>query len=274
MEYIDIPTFAEQKKGELLPLKKYSFTFDNVSYKYPNQTDYAIRNLNITIDNNEKIAIVGENGAGKTTFILLLMGLVEPTEGKILLNGIDIKEYSIDSYLKIFSTVFQDYKLFSFRVCDNVSALDESEGAERNVNIAVEKVGLNNKVDTLKYGINTFINHIFDSEGVVFSGGESQRLAIARALYKNAPVVILDEPTAALDPRIEHDIYTKFDDISKNKTTIYITHRLASTQFCDKVIVLKNGCLEAVGSHRNLIKKCTYYSELYNMQAEYFMIED
>ncbi len=135
-------------------------------------------------------------------------------------------------------------------------------------------MGLGYKINTLKHGINTYVNHIFDQEGVVFSGGESQRLAIARALYKNAPVVILDEPTAALDPRIEHEIYTKFDDIAMNKTTIYITHRLASTQFCDKVAVLKDGSLKAYAPHRELINNCPYYSELYNLQAEYFKTKD
>lgn len=274
LEYIDMPTTAEQKKKMLPSSEKYSFKFENVSYKYPNQTDFAIENLNLNIDNNEKIAIVGENGAGKTTLILLLMGLVEPTSGRILLNGVDIREYSIDSYLEIFATVFQDYKLFSFKVRDNISALDETEGEKEKVDFAVDKVGLSNKINTLRYGIDTYINHIFDQEGVVFSGGESQRLAIARALYKNAPIVILDEPTAALDPRIEHEIYTKFDDISKNKTTLYITHRLASTQFCDKVIVLKGGRLEAFGSHYDLLKNCSYYSELYNLQAEYFKTKD
>ena len=274
LEYIDMPTTAEQKKTKLPSLEKYSFKFENVSYKYPNQTDFAIENLNLNIDNNEKIAVVGENGAGKTTLILLLMGLVEPTSGRILLNGVDIREYSIDSYLKIFATVFQDYKLFAFRVRDNISALDETEGEKEKVDFAVDKVGLSNKINTLRSGIDTYINHIFDQEGVVFSGGESQRLAIARALYKNAPVVILDEPTAALDPRIEHEIYTKFDNISMNKTTLYITHRLASTQFCDKVIVLKEGRLEAFGSHYDLLKNCSYYYELYNLQAEYFKTKD
>ena len=274
LEYIEMPTTAEQKKTELHSLEKYSFKFENVSYKYPNQTDFAIENLTLNIDSNEKIAIVGENGAGKTTLILLLMGLVEPTRGRILLNGVDIKEYSIDSYLKIFATVFQDYKLFAFRVRDNISSLDEAEGENERVGFVVYKVGLSSKINTLRYGINTYINHIFDQEGVVFSGGESQRLAIARALYKNAPVVILDEPTAALDPRIEHEIYTKFDDISMNKTTLYITHRLVSTQFCDKVIVLKDGQLEAFGSHSDLLKNCSYYSELYNLQAEYFKTKD
>lgn len=270
LEYIDMPTTAEQKKRELQRPKKYIFTFENVSYKYPHQTDYAIKNLNLTIGDNEKVAIVGENGAGKTTMILLLMGLIEPTEGRILLNGTSINEYTIDDYLKIFSTVFQDYKLFAFQVKDNISALDESKDTEEIVSNVADKVGLNIKIDTLKKGIYTYIDQIFDADGVHFSGGESQRLAIARALYKNAPVVILDEPTAALDPRIEHEIYTKFDEISKNKTTFYITHRLASTQFCDKVVVLKDGNLEAIGTHCELLRNSRYYCELYDMQAKFY----
>lgn len=270
LEYINMQTIAEQKKRELQLPNKYVFTFENVSYKYPHQTDYAIQNLNLTIGDHEKVAVVGENGAGKTTMILLLMGLIEPTEGRVLLNGIDISEYTTDDYLKIFSTVFQDYKLFAFQVKDNISALDESKNIEAKVTYVVDRVGLDSKVRTLKNGIFTYISPIFEEDGVHFSGGESQRLAIARALYKNAPVVILDEPTAALDPRIEYEIYTKFDEISRNKTTLYITHRLASTQFCDKVIVLKNGSLEAIGSHYELLKDSKYYYELYDMQAKFY----
>lgn len=270
LEFIDMKTVAEKSKLKLKKMKNLIFTFENVFYKYPNQEEFAILNLNLTINYGEKLAVVGENGAGKTTLVLLLLGMIEPTRGRILLNGVDIREYDIDDYLKNFSTVFQDYKIFQFKIKENINALDESLDSERKINEAINKVGLYKKISGLKEGINTYIGQIFEEEGVHFSGGQSQRLAIARALYKNTQVVILDEPTAALDPRVEHEIYTKFDEISKGKTTLYITHRLASTQFCDKVIVLKEGSIEALGTHSELIKNNKYYSELYEMQAEFY----
>lgn len=270
LEFIDMQTVAEKSKLKLKKMKNLIFTFENVFYKYPNQEEFAISNLNLTINSGEKLAVVGENGAGKTTLVLLMLGMIEPTRGRVLLNGVDIREYEIDDYLKNFSTVFQDYKIFQFKIKENVNALDESSDSEDKINEAINKVGLYKKISSLKDGINTYIGQIFEEEGVHFSGGQSQRLAIARALYKNTQVVILDEPTAALDPRVEHEIYTKFDEISKGKTTLYITHRLASTQFCDKVIVLKEGAIEALGTHSELIKNNKYYSELYEMQAEFY----
>lgn len=270
LEFIDMQTVAEKSKLKLKKMKNLIFTFENVFYKYPNQEEFAISNLNLTINSGEKLAVVGENGAGKTTLVLLMLGMIEPARGRVLLNGVDIREYEIDDYLKNFSTVFQDYKIFQFKIKENVNALDESSDSEDKINEAINKVGLYKKISSLKDGINTYIGQIFEEEGVHFSGGQSQRLAIARALYKNTQVVILDEPTAALDPRVEHEIYTKFDEISKGKTTLYITHRLASTQFCDKVIVLKEGAIEALGTHSELIKNNKYYSELYEMQAEFY----
>ena len=270
LEFIDMQTVAEKSKLKLKKMKNLIFTFENVFYKYPNQEEFAISNLNLTINSGEKLAVVGENGAGKTTLVLLMLGMIEPTRGRVLLNGVDIREYEIDDYLKNFSTVFQDYKIFQFKIKENVNALDESSDSEDKINEAINKVGLYKKISSLKDGINTYIGQIFEEEGVHFSGGQSQRLAIARALYKNTQVVILDEPTAALDPRVEHEIYTKFDEISKGKTTLYITHRLASTQFCDKVIVLKEGAIEALGTHSEFIKNNKYYSELYEMQAEFY----
>lgn len=271
-DFLDLKTMKDNAGGKPLMLpesRAYSFTFDNVSYKYPHQETYALRNVNLEIKSNEKIAIVGENGAGKTTLTMLLMRIVEPAEGRILLNGIDIRDYDEDEYRKLFSTVFQDYKLFSFSIQDNITAL----GAAKPLSVTdvVERAGLEQKIASLSKGVDTYIDKLYDNDGVVFSGGESQRLAIARALYKNAPIYVLDEPTAALDPRIENDIYTKFRDITAGKTTFYITHRLASTHFCDRIIVLKDGGVAEFGSHRELMGKNGYYAELYNMQAQYYM---
>lgn len=270
-DFLDLETMKDSIEGKPFKLPEggeYSFVFDNVSYKYPHQEDYALRNVSLEIRNNEKVAIVGENGAGKTTLIMLLMRVVTPVEGRILLNGIDILDYGEDEYRKLFSTVFQDYKLFSFSIQDNITALGDADPSL--VTCAIKRAGLEQKIASLNKGVHTYIDKLYDNEGVVLSGGESQRLAIARALYKNAPIYVLDEPTAALDPRIEHEIYTKFRDITEGKTAFYITHRLASTHFCDRIIVLKDGGVVEFGCHRELMDKNGYYAELYNMQAQYY----
>lgn len=271
-DFISLKGMEDKRDGEPLLLPENlecSFVFENVSYRYPQQENYALRNVSVKIGQHEKIAIVGENGAGKTTLVMLLMRLMEPTEGRILLNGVDIRDYDENEYRKLFSTVFQDFKLFSFTIEDNVAAL--TAGDTSFVETAIKRAGLDAKLSTLKKGVGTYIDKLYDNEGVVLSGGESQRLAIARALYKNAPVYILDEPTAALDPRIENEIYTKFREITEGKTTFYITHRLASTHFCDRIIVMKNGGVEEVGNHYELMDRNGYYAELYQMQAQYYV---
>ncbi len=271
-EFMNLPTMLEEKKADILVGHSMVFTFDNVSYKYPGQDNYVLKNINIDINAGEKLAIVGENGAGKTTLVMLLMRMFNPTEGRILLNGTDIRQFSVEEYFKMFSTVFQDFKLFAFQIKDNVSSLDEScRDVEQRVNLAIDKVGLRQKIDSLKKGINTYIDKIYENDGVLLSGGESQRVAIAQALYKDAPVIILDEPTASLDPRVENEIYTKFDKITTGKTAIYITHRLGSIRFCNRAIVLKDGQLLDSGSHDELMRKCPYYAELYNIQAQFYV---
>lgn len=270
-EFMNLPTMLEDKKADILVGHSMVFTFDNVSYKYPGQDNYVLKNISMDINAGEKLAIVGENGAGKTTLVMLLMRMFNPTEGRILLNGTDIRQFSAEEYFKLFSTVFQDFKLFAFQIRDNVSSLDESgRDVEQRVDLAIDKVGLRPKMDSLKSGINTYIDKIYENDGVLLSGGESQRVAIAQALYKDAPVIILDEPTASLDPRVETEIYTKFDKITTGKTAIYITHRLGSIRFCDRAIVLKDGQLLDIGSHDELMHKCPYYAELYNMQARFY----
>lgn len=270
-EFMNLPTMLEDKKADIFVGDSMVFTFDNVSYKYPGQDNYVLKNINIEINSGEKLAIVGENGAGKTTLVMLLMRMFNPTEGRILLNGTDIRQFSAEEYFRMFSTVFQDFKLFAFQIKDNVSSLDESgRDVGQRVNLAIDKVGLRPKIDSLKKGINTYIDKIYENDGVLLSGGESQRIAIAQALYKDAPVIILDEPTASLDPRVETEIYTKFDKITTGKTAIYITHRLGSIRFCDRAIVLKDGHLLDIGSHDELMHNCPHYAELYNMQAQFY----
>ena len=272
LDFMDLGIIKDSKSRNILSLpenKGVTFVFDNVSYQYPHQDGYALRNVNLEINNHEKLAIVGENGAGKTTLIMLLMRIVKPTEGRILLNGVDICNYDEGGYRKLFSTVFQDYKLFSFSILDNITALNNIESSL--VMDVIKRSGLEEKIASLRKGVDTYIDKLYDNDGVILSGGESQRIAIARALYKDAPVYVLDEPTAALDPRIESDIYSKFKDITVGKTTFYITHRLASTRFCDRIVVLKDGRIAENGSHRELMNKNGYYAELYNMQAQYYV---
>lgn len=217
------------------------------------------------------MAVVGENGSGKTTFIKLLCRLYDPTEGVILLNGIDIKKYDYDEYMSIFSVVFQDFKLFSFSLGQNVAAntnYDESRVIE-----CLTKSGFSDRLAKMPKGLQTCLYKNFDEEGVEISGGEAQKIALARALYKNAPFIILDEPTAALDPISEYEIYSNFNRIVGNKTAIYISHRLSSCRFCNDIAVFSNGSLIQRGSHDMLIQdENGKYHELWNAQAQYYTV--
>jgi ABC-type multidrug transport system fused ATPase/permease subunit len=259
----------EKADGEL------TFAFENVSFRYPYQTEASVKNVSLTLSNRERLAIVGENGAGKTTLIKLLMRLFEPTEGRILLNGIDIKEINYDQYLSLFASVFQDFKLFAFRIADNITSLNDAEdgvspAAIQKIWKCLDKAGLLEKIESLDKGLDTYLYKLYEEDGVELSGGEAQKLAIARALYKDAPVIILDEPTATLDPRAEYEIYTRFFEMVANKTSVFITHRLSSTRFCDRIIVLKNGEIVETGSHDELLARQGYYAELFNMQAQFY----
>lgn len=249
------------------------FVIENVSFTYPYQSKPSLQNINLIIKNKERLSIVGENGAGKTTLVKLLLRLYEPTEGRILLNGIDIREIDYREYFKIFSTVFQDFKLFAFRILDNVTAFNDEVHEIADINISLDKAGLSSKVKSLEKGVETYLYKLYEEDGVELSGGESQKLAIARALYKDAPVVILDEPTAALDPRAEYDIYTKFLSLVAAKTSIFISHRLSSTKFCDRIVVLKEGRIVEIGCHSELLSQKGYYAELFLMQAQFYMDE-
>lgn len=244
--------------------------FENVSFIYPNQEKKSLSNINLTIKKGERISIVGENGAGKTTFIKLLLRLYEPTEGRILFNGIDIRDIDYQDYQKIFSTVFQDYKLFAFRIIDNITSLEGNEAVKEKVMKCLEKAGLSSKIEKLEHGLDTYLYNIYDEEGIELSGGESQKLAIARALYKDSPIVILDEPTAALDPRAEYEIYTRFLALVESKTSIFISHRLSSTKFCDRIVLFKDGSIEETGTHNELLQKGGLYAELFRMQAQFY----
>lgn len=243
--------------------------FKNVSFRYPKSEDYVLKNVSLTLNHNERISIVGQNGTGKTTFIKLLCRLYEVNEGEILINGVNINTIAYEEYTKLFSVVFQDFRLFAFSFKENITLSNDAENEE--INKLMKLVGLSEKMESLPNGINTSVFKNFDENGIEPSGGEMQKLAIARALYKNAPIVILDEPTAALDPIAEYDIYKNFDTLVGGKTAVYISHRLSSCRFCDRIVVFKNGEVVEMGTHDDLYNKTGgVYAEMFQTQAQYY----
>ena len=271
-DYLDIPNNMYQ--GSLTVEKrrdrKYQVEFRNVSFKYPGSDNYALRNVNMKFEIGKRLAVVGMNGSGKTTFIKLLCRLYDPTEGEILLNGIDIRKYNYREYMDIFSVVFQDFKLLSLKLGENVAGKVDYD--KELVIDCLEKAGFADRFIKMKDGTETYLYKDFDTKnGVDVSGGEAQKIAIARALYKDAPFIILDEPTAALDPIAEAEIYGKFDEIAGDKTAIYISHRLSSCKFCDEIAVFHEGAVIQQGSHASLVADTNgKYYELWNAQAQYY----
>ncbi len=247
---------------------RFLLEFRHVYFKYPGTQNYVIEDLDMTFDIGERMAVVGRNGSGKTTFIKLLCRLYEPTKGEILLNGIDIRKYAYKEYLKLFSVVFQDSKMFSFSVARNIAASEEVD-ADR-VKDALKRVGLNTLVDKMPFGINTYLYKNFDRDGVEISGGEAQRMQIARAIYQDRPFVIMDEPTAALDPLAEYEVYSGFNEMVGSKTAIYISHRLSSCRFCNDIVVFENGKVVQRGNHTSLVEQTGLYAKMWNAQAQYY----
>ncbi|MDL2292205.1 ABC transporter ATP-binding protein/permease [Acholeplasma sp. OttesenSCG-928-E16] len=247
--------------------------FRNVSFKYPKTDKYILKDFNFMIKKNEKLAIVGLNGCGKTTFVKLLTGLFNLEEGDIFINGINLKEFSPPEYRKMFSVVFQDTHLYAASVLENVIGNDKSKEAFKKGIECLEKVGLKEKIESLPNKYDHQLLKVIDETGVELSGGEIQKLAIARALYKNGNAIILDEPTAALDALAEADIYKNFDSLVDKKTSIYISHRLTSTKFCDKIALFEDGGVKEYGSHDELMAlKGTYY-DLFITQGKYYQEE-
>lgn len=276
-EVDDFRSFMDYKSkinddGEILkPMDSYEFEFKNVSFKYPKAENYALKNLNLTVKAGKRLAVVGLNGAGKTTFIKLLLRLYEPTEGEILLNGVNVKNYNKQSYFKAFAPVFQDINLFAFPLHQNVSMTALEKSDKEFAKKCLVDAGLETKLEELKNGVDTQILKVMHDDGVDLSGGEKQKLALARALYKKAPVVILDEPTSALDALAESRLYNDFDKLIGDKTAIYISHRLSSTQFCSDVAMFKGGEMVEYGSHESLIKQNGAYAEMFKIQAQYYV---
>jgi ABC-type multidrug transport system fused ATPase/permease subunit len=245
--------------------------FRNVSFAYPHTDILVLDQVSFKINHGEKISLVGLNGAGKTTLIKLLCRLYKPNEGEIIVNGKNINDYDLASYIKAISAVFQDFKLFAWTIAENISNDNQhQEEAYKTAN----KVGLKNKIDALPEGINTLYSKIYDEKGVDLSGGESQKVAIARALYKDASLVILDEPTSALDPLAEADIYANFNSLVEDKTAIYISHRMSSSVFCDKVLVIDKGKVSDFDTHEHLMeKRDSLYYKLFATQAKNYQLQ-
>ncbi|HHU28304.1 TPA: ABC transporter ATP-binding protein [bacterium] len=252
------------------PIEKIEFV--NVSFKYPKSDKLILDNISFIINKGEKISIVGLNGAGKTTLVKLLCRLYKPDEGEIYVNGINIQDYDYLSYINEISAVFQDYKLFDYSIKDNIITTNEED--DKKLNGIIDEVGLKDRISELKNGVNTNLNRNFDLEGVELSQGQMQKVAIARSLYKDSSLVILDEPTSALDPLSEADIYQNFNSMVKDKTAIYISHRMSSSVFCDKILVIEEGKVKDYDTHSNLMKKTdSLYYKLFNSQAKNYSLQ-
>ena len=272
-QYLDFMDIKNKKYEGTLPVEKrdddkFMIEFENVSFHYPGSEKNVLENFSIRFNIGERLAVVGRNGSGKTTFIKLLCRLYDPTEGRILLNGIDIKKYDYKEYLSLCSVVFQDFQIPAFTLGQAVAASQEYD--EEHVNDAVKKAGLSSLAARMPYGNETYLTKEFDKTGVNISGGEAQKLAIARALYHDTPFVILDEPTAALDPIAEYEVYAKFDELIGTKTAVYISHRLSSCQFCNDILVIDDGKAVQRGSHEKLIDEEGLYAKLWKTQAKYY----
>lgn len=268
-KFMEIDATYQEGNVKINPNDPIVLEFKDVSFAYPNTTEYVLRHINYRMEGQKKISIVGENGAGKSTFIKLLMRLYDPTEGEILLNGINIKEIPIQDYYALFSVVFQDYQLIGFNLGEQITSSDTFD--EEKVLQILSEVQFNHKMENLQKGLATSMLKYFDDQGIELSGGESQKIAIARALFKDGKILILDEPTSALDPLAEYEIYSQFHKMTQGKLTFYISHRLSSCRFCDEIMVLEHGEIVQLGHHDKLIldEKGKYF-EMFKAQAKYY----
>lgn len=272
-DYRTLNEFCEERKEENTePYSsgQYEICFDHVSFKYPGSDKFALSNISITLTPHEKLAVVGLNGAGKTTFVKLLLKLYKPTGGTIYLNGTDINTISTESYYALFAPVFQDMECYAFSLAENVSMTTADKTDMTFAKECLIRAGLGEKLDTWPKGIDTPMLKILHDDGIILSGGEKQKMALARALYKNAPVVILDEPTAALDAMAESKMYEHFDSLIEGRSAVYISHRLASTRFCDAIALFENGHMEEYGTHKELMQQNGKYAEMFKMQSQYY----
>ena len=271
-EYLEYPELFRFEDGEPLPRDLSTpceIKLENVSFRYPKAEKDTLRHINLTIHPGEKLAIVGLNGAGKTTLVRLVCGFLDPTEGRVLLNGEDIRRYNRRAYYELFSAVFQDFSVLEASVAENVAQRVEGIDTGR-VMACLDQAGLTEKVMSLPKGMDTGIGRQVFEDGVELSGGQTQRLMLARALYKDGPVLVLDEPTAALDPIAEEDIYRKYSGMTGGKTSLFISHRLASTRFCDRILFLEQGRIAEEGTHSELLSRGGGYAKLFDVQSQYY----
>ncbi|MEG1027132.1 MAG: ABC transporter ATP-binding protein, partial [Oscillospiraceae bacterium] len=272
MEFLEYPEPFLFENGEKLTIDKnkaYEIKLENVSFKYPSAEKNTLTNINLTLHPGEKLAVVGPNGAGKTTLIKIMCGFLDPTQGKVLLNGYDIRKYNRFDYYKMFSAVFQDFSLLASTIAVNIAQFDENIDMPL-VKSCIEKAGLTQKIESLPKKYNSKLNRKVYDDAVELSGGETQRLMLARALYKDSPIIVLDEPTAALDPIAESDMYQKYNEMTNGRSSVYISHRLASTRFCDRIIYIADNCIAEEGTHEELLKLGGKYAELFEVQSKYY----
>ncbi len=274
-EYLTYPEPFLFEGGDAIPAptnQTYEIRLEQVSFRYPGADKDTLTNINLTLHPSEKLAIVGLNGAGKTTLIKLICGFLDPTKGRVLLNGKDIRSFNRNEYYTLFSAVFQSFSLLAGSIAVNVAQTEENIDQER-VQECIEKAGLRTKIESLTHGYDTYLNREVYEDAVMLSGGETQRLMLARALYKDAPFIILDEPTAALDPIAESDMYQKYHEMTYGKSSVYISHRLASTRFCDRILMIDNGMICEEGTHEELLRQNGKYASLYEVQSRYYKEE-
>ena len=272
--FMDIPSVDDKAQTiPIPPADKYTFEFKNVSFKYRGQEKYALKNVNLTLHAGEKLAVVGLNGAGKSTFIKLLLRLYDVTEGCILMNGTDIRKFDRKEYYELFAPAFQDVMVFAFPVAENVSMKEPFNTDKAEAEKMLRLAGLGDKLDKLEKGVDTELLKVLYDDGVDLSGGEKQKIALARALYKKSKIIVLDEPTAALDALAEFRLYQSFNELVGDRTAVYISHRLSSTRFCDRVAMFKDGEMVEIGTHDSLMEADGAYADMFRVQAQYY-VED
>ena len=271
-EFLEWPEGFQLTGGDPIPDAvngTYELQLEHVTYRYPGAAEDTIHDLSLTLHRGEKVALVGLNGAGKTTLVKLLCGFLDPTQGTVRLNGVDIRKLNRRAYYKLFSAVFQEFSLLEATVAENVA--QQVEGIdEEKVWQCLQNAGLSDAVRALPQGLQTHLGRSIYDDGTELSGGQTQRLMLSRALYRDGAVLVLDEPTAALDPITESEIYLKYSEMTQGKTSLFISHRLASTRFCDRIILLENGSIAEEGSHEALLQAGGSYAKLFSVQRRYY----
>lgn len=269
-EFLDYPEPFRFEGGVAIPkADACELKLEHVSFRYPGAEEDTIHDLDLTVRPGEKLAIVGLNGAGKTTLVKLLCGLFDPTEGRVLLNGVNVRDFNRREYYGLFSAVFQEFSILDVTVAENIAQTNENIDTQRLWD-CIEKAGLTQTIQKLPKGLDTHVGREVYLDGVLFSGGQTQRLMLARALYKDGAILLLDEPTAALDPLAENDIYQKYKDMTAGKTSLFISHRLASTRFCDRIIFIADGRITEEGTHDQLLARGGAYARLFEIQSRYY----